>query len=150
MKTKVKYLMLALAAVLACASIVSCSKDDDEDPNKGVGNYYLQLTNVETNCVDANGNNLAETFKAEWISANKADAQGKKIIGNTDNESARSWFNQYITTFVQANDEAYRGKNLLPANCYIRYSFHLGSDASYGGVNEIATIEVTNSGTNKR
>lgn len=149
MKTTIKYLMLTLVAVFACVSISSCSKDDD-DPNKGIGNYYFQLSDVETNCIDANGNNYADALKSEWISANQADAQGKKAIGKTDNESARAWFNQNINALVQAYDEAYRGKNILPENGYINYYFHLGSDASYGGANEYATIEVTNSGANKR
>lgn len=140
--------MLTLVTVFACVSISSCSKD--EDPNKGIGNYYFQLSNVETNCIDANGNNLADTFKSEWISANQADAQGKKTIGKTDNESARAWFNQNINVLAQLYDKAYRGKNILPENGYIRYSFYLGSDASYGGANEYATIEVTNSGANIR
>lgn len=91
MKTTIKYLMLALVAVFACVSISSCSKDDD-DPNMGIGNYYFQLYTVESNCIDANGNNIADALKSEWISANQADAQGKKTIGKTDNESARPDF----------------------------------------------------------
>lgn len=149
MKTTIKYLMLALVAVFACVSISSCSKDDD-DPNKGIGNYYFQLSDVETNCIDANGNNLADAFKSEWISANQADAQGKKAIGKTDNESARAWFNQNINALVQAYDEAYRGKNLLPENGWILYSFTLGSDASYGGATANAIIEITNAGARVR
>ena len=149
MKTTIKYLMLTLIAVFACVSISSCSKDDD-DPNKGIGNYYFQLSDVETNCIDANGNNLADALKSEWISANQADAQGKKTIGKTDNESARAWFNQYINTWVQVYDEAYRGKNNLPENGWIRYSFKLYSDASYGGATAYATIEITNAGARLR
>ena len=68
MKTKIKYLMLTLVAVFACVSISSCSKDDD-DPNQGIGNYYFQLYTVESNCIDANGNNIADALKSEWISA---------------------------------------------------------------------------------
>lgn len=150
MKKTIKYLMLTLVAVFACVSISSCSKDDDDDPNKGIGNYYVQLVGVETNCIDATGNNLADTFKSGWISENKADAQGKKTIGKTDNETARTWFNQYINALVQNADEEFRGKNLLPENGYVRYYFSLGSDASYGGANENAIIEVTNSGAIKR
>ena len=118
MKTTIKYLMLALVAVFACVSISSCSKDDD-DPNMGIGNYYFQLYTVESNCIDANGNNIADALKSEWISANQADAQGKKTIGKTDNESARAWFNQNINALVQAYDDAYRGINLLPENGWI-------------------------------
>ena len=111
---------------------------------------YVQLVGVETNCIDATGNNLADTFKSGWISENKADAQGKKTIGKTDNETARTWFNQFINSLVQSFDEELRGKNLLPENGYIRYYFSLGSDASYGGANENAIIEVSNSGAIKR
>lgn len=150
MKKTIKYLMLTLVAVLACVAISSCSKDDDDDPNKGIGNYYVQLTGVETNCIDATGNNLADTFKSGWITENKADSQGKKTIGKTDNETARTWFNQYINALVQNADEEFRGKNLLPENGYVRYYFSLGSDASYGGANENAIIEVSNSGAIKR
>ena len=151
MKKTIKYLMLTLVAVFACVAISSCSKDDD-DPDKGIGNYYVQLVGVETNCIDATtGNNMADNFKSGWISANKADAQGRKTIGKTDNETARTWFNQNINALVQAFDEMYRGKNLLPENGYIRYYyFSLGSDASYGGANENAIIEVSNSGAIKR
>lgn len=149
MKTTIKYLMLALVAVFACVSISSCTKDDD-DPNKGIGNYYFQLFDVESNCIDANGNSIVDACWDEWVSANQADDQGKKIIGKTDKESARAWFNQTINALVQAFDEAYRGKNLLPENGYILYYFRLGSDAPYGGANEYATIEVSNSGANKR
>ena len=41
MKKTIKYLMLTLVAVFACVAISSCSKDDDDDPNKGIGNYYV-------------------------------------------------------------------------------------------------------------
>lgn len=150
MKKTIKYLMLTLVAVFACVAISSCSKDDDDDPDKGIGNYYVQLGGVETNCIDATGNNLADTFKSGWISENKADAQGKKTIGKTDNETARTWFNQFINSLVQGFDEELRGNNLLPENGYIRYYFSLGSDASYGGANENAIIEVTNSGAIKQ
>lgn len=150
MKTTIKYLMLTLIAVFSCVSISSCSKDDDDDPNKGIGNYYFQLYRVETNCIDANGNNIAEALKSVWISANQADAQGKKTIGKTDNESARAWFNQYINALVQAYDDAYRGNNLLPENGWILYSFTLGSDASYGGATANAIIEITNAGARLR
>ena len=149
MKTTIKYLMLTLVAVFACVSISSCSKDDD-DPNMGIGNYYFQLSDVETNCIDANGNNLADAFKSEWISANQADAQGKKTIGKTDRESARAWFIQTINALVQAYDDAYRGKNLLPENGWIPYSFTLGSDASYGGATANAIIEITHAGARLR
>lgn len=150
MKKTIKYLMLTLVAVFACVAISSCSKDDDDDPNKGIGNYYVQLAGVETNCIDAAGNNLADIFKSGWITENKADSQGKKTIGKTDNETARTWFNQYINALVQNADEEFRGKNLLPENGYVRYYFSLGSDASYGGANENAIIEVTNFGAIKR
>lgn len=73
MKKTIKYLMLTLVAVFACVAISSCSKDDD-DPNKGIGNYYVQLAGVETNCIDATGNNLADIFKSGWITENKADS----------------------------------------------------------------------------
>ena len=87
---------------------------------------------------------------SEWISATQADAQGKKTIGKTDNESARAWFNQYINALVQAYDDAYRGNNLLPENGWILYSFTLGSDASYGGATANAIIEITNAGARLR
>ena len=80
MKKTIKYLMLTLVAVFACVAISSCNKTDDDDPNKGIGNYYVQLTGVETNCIDATGNNLADIFKSGWITENKADSQGKKTI----------------------------------------------------------------------
>lgn len=105
--------MLTLVAVFACVAISSCSKDDD-DPNKGIGNYYVQLAGVETNCIDATGNNLADIFKSGWITENKADSQGKKTIGKTDNETARTWFNQYINALVQNADEEFRGKISFP------------------------------------
>lgn len=149
MKTKIKYFMLTLVAVFACVSISSCSKNED-DPNKGIGNYYFQLYAVETNCIDANGNSLADFFMSQWITANNADEQGKISIGKTDNETARAWFNKMINAQVQVHDEAYRGKNLLPENGIIRLSFFMGSDASYGGANEEATIEITNSGAHIR
>lgn len=149
MKTTIKYLMLTLAAVFACVSISSCSNDED-DPNKGIGNYYFQLTRVETNCIDANGKNLSETFLSEWISANKADSKGKIEIGKCDNETAFDWFIQNINAMLQAYNEAYQGKNLLPENGYILYTFYLGSDAQYGGASEYATIEVSNAGAYMR
>lgn len=149
MKTKIKYLMLTLVAVFACVSISSCSKDED-DPNKGIGNYYFQLYAVETNCIDANGKGLADFFMSQWIEANNADDQGKISIGKTDNETARAWFRKMVNAQVQVYDEAYREKKLLPENGIIRFIFRLGSDASYGGANEEATIEITNSGANIR
>ena len=148
MKTTIKYLMLTLVAVFACVLISSCS-EDNVDPNKGIGNYYLQLSKVETNCLDANGKSIADACKADWISANQADAQGKKNIGKIDRESARAWFDQFISALVQAHDELYRGKKLLPEGGYIRYYFSMGSDAPNGGANEYATMEVTNSGAVK-
>lgn len=148
MKAKIKYLMLALVAVFACACLSSCSKDDD-DPNKGIGNYYFQLSSVDTNCVGTDGKSVANALKEEWISSNNADTQGKISIGKCDNETAKNWFDQEITTLVDAYNTAYAGKGLLPDNGYIRYTFYLGSDASYGGATSYATIEVTNSGAKK-
>lgn len=147
MKKTFKYLMLALVAVLACVSISSCSKDNDEDPSKGMGNYYVQLHNFESNITDAKGNNIAELIKSEWLSMMQADSQGKKVIGKTDNENARMWFNQFVNETMQQFGEI--GKTSIPENGYIRFSVSLGSDASYGGANEFATIEITNTGARK-
>lgn len=148
MKTTIKYLMLALVAVFACVSISSCSKDD-YDPNKLIGNYYFQLSNVETNCYDADGNNIADAAFKLWISTNKANAEGKITVGKVDIETASAFFDQNIKALVEAYDEAYRGKNLLPKNGYINYYFRLGSDAP-GVASRFATIEVTNSGAHKK
>jgi hypothetical protein len=144
MKTKFKYFLLAVFTVLTGVSFSSCSNDDDEDPNKGIGNYYFQLYAVETNCVDANGNSIANALRDEWITANNADANGKKFIGKTDNETARNWFKQNISALVKAYSDAFVGK--LPDGGYIIYSFVLDSDATWGGARENAVIEITNSG----
>lgn len=148
MKKTFKYLMLALVAVFACVSISSCSKDDDDDPNKGIGNYYFQLTKVESNCLDANGKNIADAIESAWIAASHADAEGKKTIGKMDKETARTFFDNSISSLVNEYDKTFRGK--LPENGYIRLMFYLGSDASYGGANEYATIEITNSGAYRK
>ncbi len=144
MKTKIKYLVFAFVALLTSVSFSSCSIDDDEDPNKGIGNYYFQLYSVDTNCIDANGNSIANAFKADWIKANNADSNGKKFIGKTDNETARKFFKDNINALVNAYDNLYRGN--LPEGGWITCTFSLDSDAAYGGARESAVIKITNFG----
>lgn len=136
MKTTMKYLMLALVAVLACVSISSCTDDYDES------NYYLKLYDVGTNLTDANGVLLNKAIKDEWDKANKADDYGRVIIGKMDEKTAINFFNQFIDNMEQGFDEAYRGKIIQGG--IIRYYFSIGTD--HGPAVEYATIEVTNSG----
>lgn len=145
MKTKVKYLMFALVAVFACVSISSCSKDDGVE--SGVGNYYFLLSGVETNGVDANGNSISSVIKADFITSNKADAQGKISIGKTDRVSAEKYFEESVKSFINAYTTAYQGK--LPEGVYIKLTFYLGVDVSYGYAGKYATVEVTNSGARR-
>lgn len=143
MKAKLKFLMLALAAVFACVSFTSCS-DDEDVVEKGIGDYYFQLTGVESNCTDANGKSIIDAFKADWISANKADSNGKMAIGKTDRETAEKWFDNNISSMIDGYSKSYKGK--LPEGGYIRLSFYLGVTPSYGYAGKWATIEITNSG----
>lgn len=138
MKTKFKYLMFALVAVLACVSISSCSKEDDL--SKGIGNYYFRLTNVESNCVDPN-----EVYNY-WVRDNNADSKGKLAIGRIDRQTAEEWFETTVTSLANAYSAAYEDK--LPEGGLIRLTFYLGSDLeSYGASGKYAYIEVRNTGT---
>lgn len=140
MKTTIKYLMLTLVAVFACVSFSSCSSDDDP-VEKGIGNYYFQLTNIKSNCVDP------DEFFNIWIQANKADSQGKMAIGKTDRESAEKWFDTNISSLVDGYSSMYEGK--IPEGGFIELSFYLGVDVSYGYAGKYAHIEITNSGARK-
>lgn len=144
MKTKVKNLMLALVAVLACVSISSCSKEDGVE--SGVGNYYIQLTGVESNCLGPDGNSIENFVKNDFIKTNNANAQGKITIGKTDRTNAEKLFEETINSVINAYTSAYRGN--LPDGGYIKLTFCLGVDVS-NGYGKYATVEVTNSGARR-
>lgn len=143
MKSKIKYLMLALVAVFACVSFSSC--DAIEEDLLGVYDYYYQLSGVQSNCFDANGNDISSACKEEWKTIVNADGNYRIKVGKTTNEKAVEWFNMNIDANLKAYDELYAGKNLLPEGGWVVYTFRLFSD-SPKGVTKSASIEVSNSG----
>lgn len=145
MKEKAKLLMLSLIAMIASLSLSSCGNDDEPQVTE---DYYLCLTAVETNLVNAEtGESLASALKAEFISGSELDANGKFHMGNTTMESAENAFNQSIANFTKSFNDAYAGKNLLPENGYIVYRFSM--ETKSGKAVETASIRVTNSGASK-
>lgn len=123
MKKRVTFLILTLIAMVTSFSFTSCSKDDDAPVV--TENYYLQLSSIVTNCVDANGQSIEGALKDTWVSASKADSQGKVLIGNVTSEIATQWFEEYVNTFKTTFNDTYSGKNLLPEGGYINYNFSL-------------------------
>lgn len=144
MKTKVMYLMLAFFAVLTCVSFTSCGSNDDEDPTKGIGNYYLQLSSVETNGVDTDGNLIDAALIEAWTKENKADVKNRVLIGKVDAETAKTYFNQVIASMTEQGSDVYKGQ--LPEGVYIIYYFQLTNDGQYGAAHASAKITITNSG----
>lgn len=143
MKSKIKYLMLALVAVFACVSFSSC--DAVEEDLLHVYDYYYQLSSVQSNCLDANGNDISSACKEEWKTLVNADANYSIKVGKTTKDKAVEWFNMNIDANRKAYDELYAGKNLLPKGGWIVYTFRLYSDSPEGG-SKSASIEVSNSG----
>ena len=142
MKKKVCFLMLTLIAAITSLSLTSCGSDDEPQVKS---NYYFKLSSVDTNCLDANGESIAPTVKNDWITANKADAQGKISLGKMTRENAEKAFDANVNSLrTQAND-FYVGK--LPQDGYIDYNFSLVVQSSaVNGTEKSATIRVTNSG----
>lgn len=142
MKRKLNMLMLTLITLFACLSLSSCDKDNDPILGESA---YIQLSSVDTNCLDASGNSIASAVKNEWISANKADSQGKILIGKTSLERAEELFDQNISSLRSQYYDAYVGKNILPEGGYITYNFALifGNAAI-----RHASIMITNDGVN--
>lgn len=100
MKKTIKFLMLAFVAMLACVSFSSCS--EDEEWKESLSTFYISLTKVETNLVDANGKNLAQTYMDEWDQAENA-SNGKKTLGKVEEKSALKAFDQYIESYKSVN-----------------------------------------------
>ena len=146
MKTNLKYFVMALVAIVASLSFSSCSKD--EDPMKGVGNYYIQFVTTQSNLVDAEGKSLVQVIDDNMLgmlkSEFKADAQGRFSIGKLDNQTAKKTFDAFMSTLSDALGEAWAGK--LPKNGLIIYEFCLDSDATYAGATSKASIKVTDTG----
>lgn len=141
MKRKFNFLMFAFIAVLACLSFASCDKDDDP---VAVDNYYLQLSEVSSNLVDANGNSLTSALITEWIDAFKADSQGKIAIGKySDEKSAENGFYKNLDNIVASYNNAYAGKDLLPDDGFFTLKFYLLKEKT---IITSASIRVTNSG----
>lgn len=140
MKTKLNMLMLTLIAMFACLSLSSCDKDNDP-----VGSAYVQLSSVDTNCIDANGISIASAVESEWITTNKADSQGKVLIGKTSLDRAEELFDQNIASMMTQFNDLYAGKNLLPESGYITYHFSLIFN---NAAIRHASITVTNEGAN--
>lgn len=141
MKKKACFLMLTLIAVIASLSLTSCDKVDDVLTGE---EYFIQLTSVDTNCLDANGQSIANVCKSEWISANKASSDGKLSMGKLTYESAEKAFAANLSSMRTQFNEAYAGKNLLPDGGYIQYNFSLVTKS--GGPYSRSSITITNSG----
>ena len=142
MKKKLSFLMLTLVALVASISFTSCDKDDEPTTTE---NYYLQLTTVETNLVNANtGESLASTLKEAFLSDPQFDASGKFSIGKTTKEKAIKAFNQSLENFRKSFNDVYAGKDFLPENGYIVYNFVLQNQS--GSRVTSASLRVTNSG----
>lgn len=139
MRKKVNFLMLTLIAMVASLAFSSCSKDDEPTEN-----YYFQLTDVNTNGVDEEGNSMASSLKEQWMADNHADSQGKVTLGKYSRENAIKSFDLTIDALKSQYQEIYAGKNLLPQGCYIDYNFTLLTQS--GSSVTSSTIRVTNSG----
>lgn len=139
MRKKINFLMLTLIAMVTSLVFSSCSKDYEPTEN-----YYFQLTDVNTNGVDVDGNSVASSFNEEWIAANHADSQGRITLGKYSRENAIKSFDLTIDALKGQYQEIYAGKNLLPQGCYIDYNFALLTQA--GSTVKSSSIRVTNNG----
>ncbi len=147
MKTTIKYLMLTLVAVFACVLVSSCSNEDD-DFERGVATYYLQLKSVSSsNLVDANGRPIEHVLMERFISENNWDADGKIAVGKTDRAAAEAFFDNLMNSVTESATSAWRGK--MWEGAYIRYTFCLYADESYI-FPKFVTVEITNSGAIKK
>lgn len=142
MKKKVTFLMLTLVAMVASISFTSCDKDDEPTYTD---NYYLTLSNVVTNCIDANGESIAPALKEAWISDFNANSNGQFSIGKTSKEEAIKAFDQSISNIKDAYNATYKGTNLLPEGGYFDLYFTLTSSSSSSSIRS-ATVRVSNSG----
>ncbi len=143
MRKKLNFLMLTLITMIASISLSSCDKVDDALTGE---EYYIQLTSVDTNLINEDGQSLGSALKSEWISANKASSDGKKSMGRLTYENAEKAFSSNINSMISQFNDIYAGKNLLPEGGYIDYNFSLVSKSE--GPYSRASIRVTNSGAN--
>lgn len=138
MKKSIKFLMLAFMAMLACVSFSSCS--EDEEWKESLSTFYIGLTNVETNLVDAHGKNLAQTYMDAWDKDENASG-GKKTLGKADENTALKTFNQYIESFKSVYATVVSS---LPEGGVLKYTFVLVDDK--GKTYKTATVTITDKG----
>lgn len=144
MKKKLSFLMLTLVALVASMSLNSCDKVTEEV--FGVENYYLVLSSVDTNLVDANGQSLENTLREAWITAFNANSDGRFSIGKTTEDKAKTAYYESIQNIKSVYDEAYKGKNLLPEGGY--FTLNLALIDNSGSRILSSSVRVTNSGAN--
>lgn len=142
MRKKTNLLMMTLITMITSLVFSSCSKDDESTDL--TENYYFQLTDVNTNCVDANGNSVASSLMEEWIIAADADPLRGISLGKYSRDNAIKSFDLTIEDLRSRYQELYAGKNILPEGGYIIYKFALKTQS--GSVVTHASIRVTNTG----
>ena len=139
MKKKLNFLMLTFFTIIASLVFSSCSKDDELSEN-----YYLQLTDVNTNCIDADGNSIAPSLIEAWKTAADVDPLRGISLGKYSRENAIKSFDLTIEALKSQYQEIYVGKNLLPEGGYITYKFALQTQS--GSTVTSSSIQVTNDG----
>ena len=138
MKKTIKFLMLAFVAMLACVSFSSCS--EDEEWKESLSTFYVSLTKVDTNLVDANGNNLAQTYMDAWDKAENA-TNGKKTLGKVEEKNAIKAFDQYIESYKSVNAPLCSS---MPKGGILTFSFVLVDEK--GKTYKTATVTLTDKG----
>lgn len=132
-----------LIAMVVSMAFVSCGNDDDPDDATGTDIYYLQLTKVVSNLASSDGQSLANALLQEWITINRADNQGRILLGKMTKKSAEEVFDVNISSMTDQFNDLYSGKNILPEGGFIEYHFAL---TDLGRIIKSDVIKVNNDG----
>lgn len=132
---KIKMLLMSLMALFMCASNTGCA-DDVVDAIMGNDEYFIALDEVETNLVDASGNNLAQSFYNAFM----FDKGGKsQSLGKSDAAPIKV-FEQSCESIKNSLQTELNGN--LPEGGYVSYTFSLRKDSSSGKVEMTKTITI--------
>lgn len=132
---KIKLLLMSLMTLFVWASNTGCA-DDVVDAIMGNDEYFIALDEVNTNLVDASGNNLAQSFYDAFM----FDKGGKsQSLGKSDAAPIKA-FEQSCENIKNLLQTELNGN--LPEGGYVSYTFSLRKDSSSGNVEMTKTITI--------
>lgn len=136
MKKTIKFLMLALVAMLACVSFSSCGGEDEPETPTLQNSYRLRLEKLETNCIENNKYTIDI-----WVLQDMIDkGYDIEFISGSDDQNAESMFKQFMNTVKTSCVDFYNKAGSLKEGDYVTYHYVMYN--SLGG-KDVATETFT-------